>query len=114
MKTGLPTKSETDNYFFHKIILFAQTALVTVTYLFMVELCEVYKTQLHQQNYLPDKYLGYCAAAPIPCLNKTILIASLYKPPTDSSYRLPISGVIELIKLLHPFITCHIFFNDML
>ena len=51
--------------------------------------------------YLPDKDLGYCAASLIPCLNKTILIASLYNPPTDSSYCLPTSEVIELMKLLH-------------
>ena len=53
------------------------------------------------QLYLPDKYLGYCAAALLPCLNKTIVIASLYNPPIDSQYRLPIDDLTELIKLLH-------------
>ena len=63
--------------------------------------------------YLPDKYLGYCAAALIPCLNKTILIASLYNPPMDSDYRLPISELIELIKLLHSFSSYIILVGDL-
>ena len=61
---------------------------LTVLFHFMVALCYVDRVQFHQQKFI-DKFLGYSATAPVPCLNKTIVISSLNNPLNNSEYRKP-------------------------
>ena len=78
----------------------------------MVEQC-ILNSIASTKLFPPDKLQRYCVAALIPCLSKTVAIALLYNPPTDSIYRLPFSEVIELIKLLHSFSYYLILFEDL-